>query len=182
MQILETRLRSHVLPAVLLLAIAGVSCTGKRSGVTVENEEQAAPRVASVIRMNDPSSSAQLLSGFYPIENNSWRWTAGKFSALLRTPPGAAQSGATLTMAFVVPEIVIRKVGNVTLRASIGGTALKPETWTAAGTYEYSADVPPSMLAPESVKVDFALDKSLPPDVDRRELGIIVTSVGLASK
>ena len=51
-----------------------------------------------------------------------------------------------------------------------------------AGSYEYSADIPPSMLTPESVKVDFALDKSLPPDVDRRELGIIVSSVGLASK
>jgi len=166
-----------------LLALAGSDCTGKHNRVAVQNEEQeSAPRVASVVRMNDTKASAQLVSGFYPVENGSWRWTAGRFSALLRTPPGAAQSGATLTLAFTVPEIVVKKLGSVTLRASINGTALKPETYTAPGAYEFTADVPASLLTGDSVKVDFALDRSLPPDVDKRELGIIATSVGLTGK
>jgi hypothetical protein len=169
--------------AVAAIALAGAACTGKHNRVTVQNEEQeSAPRVASVVRMNDTKASAQLVSGFYAVENGSWRWTSGRFSALLRTPPGAAQNGAVLTLAFTVPDIVAKKLGSVTLRASINGMALKPETYTAAGAYEFSADVPAALLTGDSVKVDFALDRSLPPDVDKRELGIIASSVGLTGK
>lgn len=170
--------------AVTALALAGTACTGKHNRVTVQNEEQenAPARTASVVRMSDAKASTQLLSGFYPVENNSWRWTAGRFSALLHTPPAAAQNGAVLTLMFNASDAVLKKVGTITLRSSINGTALKPETYTAPGAYEYSVDVPAALLAGESVKVDFALDKSLPPDVDKRELGVIATSVGLTGK
>ena len=39
--------------------------------------------------------------------------------------------------------------------------------------------MPPNLLAGESVKVDFALDKALPPGAsDQRELGLVVSAVG----
>jgi hypothetical protein len=169
--------------AALFLALAGAGCKGKHNSVAVPNdEEDTGPRLVSVLRMNDAKATAQLLSGFYGLENNSWRWTSGRFSALLRTPLAAAEHGATLTLAFTVPELVIQKIGKVTLRPSINGTALPAATYSAPGAYVYSADVPPALLIAESIKVEFALDRSLPPEVDKRELGIIATSVGIANK
>jgi hypothetical protein len=164
-----------------LAALAVTGCQGKHSRVTVQNEEQdAGPRMVSTIRMNDAKADAQLLSGFHSIENNSWRWTAGKFSVLLRTPLAAAQRGATLTLAFNIPDLVIQKLKSITLTASIDGMALNSAEYKAAGPYVFSADVPLAVLKTESVKIDFALDKSLPPGIDKRELGIVATSVGLA--
>jgi hypothetical protein len=169
--------------ALLLLVLTAAACKGKHSRVTVQNDEQdTEPRLASIVRMNDAKSSAQLLHGFYGIENNSWRWTAGKFSVLLRTPLAAAQRGATLSLAFNIPDGVIQRLQKITLSASVNGMPLTPASYDKPGTNIYTADIPPSLLAGESVSVDFALDKTVPPDVDKRELGIVATSVGLSSK
>ncbi len=46
----------------------------------------------------------------------------------------------------------------------------------------FTADIPPALLTGESVTVDFALDKTIPPDVDKRVLGVVATSVGISSK
>src|SRR5438105_189836 len=92
------RLRSSSsIAAALVILLTGFSCTGKHNRVTVQNEEaDTGPRMVSTVRMNDSKAGAQLLSGFYPVENDGWRWTAGRFSVLLRTPLAAAQRGATL--------------------------------------------------------------------------------------
>ena len=179
------RLRSsaYTIAALLLLVLTGVACKGKHDRVTVQNEEPDTGRtIESTVRMNDPKTGAQLLSGFYPVENNSWRWTAGKFSVLLPIPPTAAQRGATVTLAFTVPDVIIQKLQNITIIASINGMTLTSTNYDAAGSYVFNADIPASMLTAESVRVDFALDKSLPPGIDRRELGIIATSVGIGAK
>jgi len=176
-------IKKHYMIAALLLAVSGMACKGKHNRVTVQNEEQdTGPRMASVVRMNDSKASVQLLKGFHSVENDSWRWTEGKFSVLLRTPLAAAQRGASLTLAFTVPDLIIQKLKDITLTASIDGMVLKSAEYKKAGAYVFSADVPASMLSGESVKVDFALDKSLPPDVDLRELGIIASSVGLSPR
>jgi hypothetical protein len=134
--------------------------------------------------MNDPHAATQLISGFYSLESGSWRWTARRFSTVLKTPPGAAQNGATLAFAFSFPDSIAGKLGSVTLTATSGGMTLKTETWKAAGSYTFRADVPASLCASASVPVDFTLDKSLPPAAsgDRRELGVIAASVGLTAK
>ena len=163
------------------MALTGAACRDKQNQVTSPNETDAGFS-AVIVRMNDPRASAQLLSGFYAIENNAWRWTAGKFSVLLRAPPAAAQSGATLTLKFAVPEAAIQKLGAVTLTASINGVALQSTRYDDAAAYTFTADVPPSMLTAESVKIDFALDKSFHADGDVRELGIIAASAGLTDK
>jgi hypothetical protein len=179
---LETK-KSCVL-AVLLLVLPGFGCKGKHNRVEVQNEEPAdtGPRMLSTVRMSDTKATAQLLSGFYAIENNSWRWTGRNFSALLRTPLAAAQRGATLNFAFSVPDVVTQKLGDIKLTASVNGMPLKSADYKSAGAYVFTADVPASLLASEAVKIDFSLNKSLPPEVDKRELGIVASSVGLASK
>src|ERR1019366_5414758 len=118
--------------AALFLTLSGVACKGKHSRGTVQNEEQdTAPRMASTVRMNDSKAGAQLLNGFYSVENQQWRWTAGRFSILLRTPLAAAQRGATLTFAFNIPDVVIQKLKNITITASMDGMALKSTEYQA---------------------------------------------------
>ena len=161
------------------------ACRGKHSRLAVENEEpaEAAPRMAATLKMNDPAAPAQLVKGIYGLEGGAWRWTAGHFSILLRSPLSAAQHGGTLTFGFTVPEVVTQKLGPVALTASVGATRLKSETYAKPGAYTFTADVPAELLTKDSVTVDFALDKSIPASAaDQRELGVIATSVGLESK
>jgi hypothetical protein len=71
----------------------------------------------------------------------------------------------------------------MSLSASVNGTPLSPESYTLPGEFTYSRDVPANLLAGESAKVDFSLDKTMPPSgSDQRELGVVVSTVGLAPK
>jgi hypothetical protein len=88
-----------------------------------------------------------------------------------------------LELRLTVPRTNIDKLGSMTLSATLGGTALAPETYSKAGDYTYRREVPANLLAGDAVRIDFQLDKAMPPgDVDRRELGIVATSVRLVSK
>lgn len=177
---METR---RYMIAAFVLTLAGAGCKGKHNRVTVQNEEpDTGPRMLSTVRMNDSKAGVQLLSGFYSIENDSWRWTGRRFSVLLRTPLAAAQRGATLSFSFTVPDIVIQKLRNITLTASINGMTLSSADYNKAGPFVFSTEVPASLLPAETVKIDFALDKSLPPEIDKRELGIIASSVGISAR
>ncbi|HXK04410.1 MAG TPA: hypothetical protein VMS37_18550 [Verrucomicrobiae bacterium] len=163
--------------AALLLAPA---CKRKKVNVAIDEET---PRMLSVLNMADPKAEPQLVKGFHGVESSAWRWTEKQFTVALRPPFGAAQKGAKLTVKLTVPQPTIDKLKTVSLSASVGGLTLPPETYTTPGDYQYVRDIPASVLAGESVRVDFQLDKAMPPSgADVRELGIIVFSVGLESK
>jgi hypothetical protein len=71
----------------------------------------------------------------------------------------------------------------VTIHATVNGTALPSETYTKSGEYTYSHDVPPNVISGEAVKVEFAMDRALPPTgADQRELGLVVSVVGFEPK
>ena len=167
-----------------LLLIALLPLTGCRSEpVAVHPQGNDAPPLASSIHMSDARIESQLVSGFYGVEQNVWRWTARQFSVLLRPPVGSAKKGATLELRLTVPPVVTEKLNAVTLSAAAGGKPLPPETYTQPGDYVYSRDIPPNLLADEVLRVDFSLDKSIPPSgADLRELGVIVLSAGLTPK
>jgi hypothetical protein len=180
-----SRRASAVLLGALLLSSA--ACRGKHTRTAVDNEEPepaaGGPRVASALKMNDPAASPQLIKGFYGIESGAWRWTAQRFAVILRPPLASAERGATLSFSFSIPDIVIQKLHTITLGASVGTTKLKPETYTKAGSYTYTADVSPDLLVKDTITIDFELDKSLTPGaVDQRDLGVIASAVGLESK
>jgi hypothetical protein len=172
--------RSYVLALALLLAVVG--CKRKET-VNVQTEDEA-PRMASVVHTGDPQSDPQLVTGFYAIEQNSWRWTAQRFSVVLRPPAGGVERGATLNMQLAVPDAVISRLKTISISGNIGPTQLSPETYTEQGSYTYTRDIPAKLLAGDGLRVDFKLDKSLPPGTggDQRELGVIVSSVGLEAK
>ncbi len=138
-----------------------------------------AESLLSTIHTADPKAAPQLLRGFYPVEGNAWRWSAGKFAVALRPPTGAAQSGAKMTVKFVIPDSSMARNKTMTLSGSVGGTALAPETYTKAGEHTYVREVPPAALAGDKVIAEFALDKFLPAGaIEQRELGVVVNSIG----
>jgi hypothetical protein len=170
--------RLAVVVSLLGIALAPGAC--KRSAL-----HTLAPELLSVIPMDDPHADAQLVDGFYAPEGTGWRWTAGKFSVILRPPPGSAQGqdGARLELMLNMPEAVLQRLGAVTLSARIGGSSLAPEKYSEPGGYIYGRDVPASALSGDSVSIEFATDKAIPAGkMEKRELALIVTSVGLVPK
>jgi len=86
-------------------------------------------------------------------------------------------------MKLAVPDAVIEKLTSVQLSASMQGYKLEPQIYTKAGQYTYTRDVPADKLQSDAVRIDFALDHALPPTgTDVRQLGIIVSEVGLVAK
>jgi len=58
-----------------------------------------------------------------------------------------------------------------------------PTTYTQLGKHQYRRDVPASALQKDFVNVDFSLDKYLQPqETEGRELGVVVSLVGLEAK
>lgn len=168
---------------VLALAFAPLGCKRKPAAVHVQQTEEEAPRMASTVNMGDPRNETQLVNGFYGVEEGAWRWTARQFTVVLRPPFAAGQKGAVLKARLTVPDPVIAKLKTVSLSASIGGHSLSPETYTQPGSYTYTRDVPANLLGGESVKVEFQLDKAMPPSGgDMRELGVVMLSIGLEGK
>jgi len=164
--------------------LASCSCNKQPDKVPVGQQAvQEAPQLASQIPMGEAKWEPQLLSGFYGIEGNSWRWTARQFSVALRPPAGAAQNGAVLEFDFTVPDVVVQKLKSVTLSASLGAADLGSETYSKSGPAVYKKDIPATALGGDSVKVQFSLNKAMQPNGDEhRELGVVANSVKLTAK
>jgi hypothetical protein len=177
--------RSRLPFAVILVALAPLACNQNHK-VTVKETFEEAPGKSALpvlINMGDPKQQKQLVSGFYGIEANAWRWTGKDFAVSLRPPTGSAAQGATLDFALSIPQVTIDKLKSVTLSASVNGTPLAPETYAHEGQYDYKREVASNLITGSAVRVEFHLDKAMPPSGgDARELGIVARSVGLESK
>ncbi len=161
----------------VFVAMVPAGCRRKKKGRTREDG------LASVINVADPSDSAQLVRGFSAVEADAWRWSASKFSVVLRPPAGAAQNGANLELRFTLHEAVVNKLGPVTVSAKVNGTPVASETFSQPGDQVYSHEVPASALGSDVVTVEFSTDKALEPtDKDKRELALIVKTIGLVPK
>jgi hypothetical protein len=174
--------RPAVAAAILVCSLTLTPAACKRRRPTIRTTEEA-PVLASVVATADPHAAAQLVSGFYGVEQNSWRWTAGRFSVLLRPPRAAAANGAVLQLKFAIPDAAMLKMKTVSLSAYVDGTALTPETYTQAGQFIYSRDVPANLLGGDVTKVAFSVDKTIPASAtDKRELGVVVSVIGFQPK
>ena len=172
------RLTVAGLPAILAIGLALAPGACKRA-----SRAQPAPELLSVVPVDDPHADAQLVRGFYSLEGEPWRWTAGQFSVVLRPPPGASLEGARLELKLNIPDAVFQQLGALTLSATASGMPLAREKYTEAGSYVYARDVPASALTGDSVSIEFATDKVIPAGkIEKRELALIVTSVGLVPK
>jgi hypothetical protein len=164
------------------LALCFSACRTTPADLTGYTEEEA-PRLSSSITVADRNEAAQLVSGWERIEDNAWRWTAPRFSAVLRPPPGSATRGAILQFHFFLPKPEMSRLQQVTLSASIQGVRLAPQTYSTIGEVLYQREVPAAILSGESVRLDFTLDKSfVPVSGDPRALGVVAKSVSLETK
>ncbi len=170
--------RLMVLPALVLAISAAPGC--RRAVPPVETIEDGNRPALNVVQVAEPRTATQLMSGFHSVERNAWRWTMGRFAVALQPPAGAAQNGATLELRFSIPEMIVKRLGPVTLSARVEGTPLIPETFSNSGPRIYSRAVPAGALKRPPVMVSFALDKFLKAgEVEGRELGVVVTTVSL---
>ncbi len=80
--------RLVILLGVCLLLLSG--CKQRERKIRLQQTDEDAATLASVIHMADPRIAPQLLTGFYTVESNAWRWTMGKFAVALRPPRNAA--------------------------------------------------------------------------------------------
>ncbi len=170
--------RLIVVLALVAFVVAAPGCRRKRKARAEAPPDDG--KLASVLQVADPRAAVQLVRGFHAVENDAWRWTEGKFAVSLRIPDGAAQKTTALELKFVLPQVILDNLKSVTLTATAGGVALPAETYVKAGDYTFRREVPPGVLKGEALTIEFALDKAFPPTPqDQRELGLIVSSVGL---
>lgn len=152
----------------------GTQAAGARMTPTV-----AVPRE---IHVKDPQNFARL-EGFHQVEERGWRWTKREFSMNLIAAEADVKRGATLRLNVYIPDVVIQKLGSLTISARVGEHSLSPELFQKAGESVYRRDVSPESLKAGDNRFLFTLDKALPPTAtDQRELGIIVSSASLNSR
>lgn len=138
-------------------------------------------RMKSRVVMNDPDISKQLVSGFYGLEGNSWRWTARQFVV---TFPGFREVDMrrqhSLRLSVFVPEGQIKQLGSLTLNADVNGTVLTSETFREPGVHTYMRSIPQGALESNIIPVVFFLDKATAPGpAEGRELGLVVNDAQL---
>ena len=152
------------------------------TGCTSPNEPLRFDETATMLSVLDPRADKQLTRGFFPVEG-SGRWTARLFSATLKPPPNAARKGAVLVLRFGIPASSIEALHSIQVSAQIAGVRLAPEEYRQAGEFEYRRDAPAEAFRDRGVTVDFTLDKAFGPhEGERRELGVVVSTVGFEAK
>ena len=134
----------------------------------------------SKLDVTEAATSNQLLSGFWWVESNSWRWTTQEFAVALQPPEGAEQRGATLSLHLYIPDSQVRTLGPMTLTAAAEGWSLGNETFLKGGSYIYSRQIPKDLMTTSILPVRFCFDTALSAyRADGRELAAIVTAVEL---
>jgi hypothetical protein len=137
----------------------------------------------NLIRVADPRVATRLVKGFYSTDNQYWRWTAREFSIILNPPKGAGQKGAVLVLRYAIVEAVLASAKTMELSIAVDGVALPRQHYDKPGQFTLRLDVPPEAFRFDPVRVDFTLNKALPPSGrEVRELGMIVSEVGFESR
>ncbi|MBK5291820.1 MAG: methyltransferase domain-containing protein [Acidobacteriia bacterium] len=126
----------------------------------------------------EPVSTADLLSGWHELENQRWRWTARRFSAIFRNC--SDPSGLRLALQFTLDASLLDRLGPLRLSAVVNGVPLAAQTYAQAGAHLYSAPLPAQTRSETGVTVEFELDKALLADPpDQRHLGLVVSQLSL---
>jgi hypothetical protein len=176
---IEATWRQLLVSSLALCFAACRTATPDLSGFT----EEEPPRLSSSINASERSTAPQLVSGWGEIEDNAWRWTAPRFAAVLRPPPGSSTRGAVLQFRFFLPEPEMSRLKQVTLTASVQGLRLAPETYRAVGEAVYARELPAALLSGDSMRIDFVVDKPFVPiNGDPRALGVIAKRLSLETK
>jgi hypothetical protein len=152
----------------MLVEVRGDGCSGESP--------------ASRVTTGDPQCDGQL-TGFHQIEQEGWRWSSKEFTAKLGMPARRTAAGLKLVTVVYVPDSVIRRLGPITLTASLGGEVIGRQVFRRAGSHRLTARLDASKLDPRLNTFRFALDKSVEPSPeDKRQLGVIVSSIAIEAQ
>jgi tRNA (mo5U34)-methyltransferase len=116
-------------------------------------------------------TNLELAAGWHDLEDAGWRWTERRFTA---STERRGRPLARLRLKFYVPQVLMERWESVTLRVTVNGVQLPPETYTRHGDLELIRWFKPA----NRVQVEFELDRALAPDeTDDRERGIIAAGL-----
>ncbi len=124
----------------------------------------------SDLPMNAPEAGQQIVSGVYPLEGQT-RWMSRIAVILLKPPP----EPLPLTVRFFIPDVAPARRVTVTLNDQ----PVAAETYPKGGSYVLAtAPVRPDG---DTAKVAITVDKTFSTQADRRELGMVLISVGFSA-
>ena len=163
-------------------AIAGVKRIGRQSDsdpIHPEADERMFVLLKSRVRY--PELQVRPLDGWYEPEQDSWRWTAKRFSLEVVLPLEQPVAGFALSIG--VPEGVGANTQSITVSCSIRGERVGSAAYEAPGPVEFAGKFPPFAAHEPILQVEFSVNSSLcVSSGDLRELGICVPLLDFAQK
>lgn len=133
----------------------------------------------TVIAMNDPHAHLYFLRDIqFDLHQETWRWT-GKNPALALGHP-ADKNGLRLVVDLATTGETLKDTGPVTIRFILNGHELGREQYDKAGTFQFTAPVPPDLVR---MKVDnelaMEIDKTWSSAKQPGPYGFILVRAGL---
>ncbi len=163
-----------------LAALACLGCPRNEPMMPIEEGEDSPAQLLPSINVADPRSEPQLLEGFYPLEQGTWRWTEKEFSVILSVPAAVPGHQPNLDARVSLPS-ALQDLVPMTLFAEVEDVEVGSHVFNELVTEELvTFPIPDGLLADEAALIKFRLDKALGPrDSDSRQLGVIVTSIAI---
>jgi hypothetical protein len=144
----------------------------------------AAPELLSYLHLGDIRSRAQLVSGWYTIEDGAWRWMAPEAEATLRPlPDQAVQFELQL---FFPPDFMRRAGSPVTVSVMLNGKPFTSAMYFEPGGHTVAKRIPPELLGElftwPTTHVSIRVNPYIPPSAtDQRALGAVVQGLGFVA-
>ncbi len=134
----------------------------------------------SYLNLGDIRSRAQLVSGWYAIEDGAWRWMAPEAEATLR--PLSGQAVQFELQLFFPPDFMRRAGSPVTVSVKLNGKPFTKAFYYEPGAHTISRAVPPELLTWPTTRVSISVNPYLPPSAtDQRALGAVVQGLGFVT-
>lgn len=123
----------------------------------------------SYVPMNSPDADAHFAGGVYALEQNRYRWMAGRAALLLKKPEGPSVAQVEL---FISDQSPARRVS-----LTLDGQPVAERTFPGPGSYVLASGVVPVVSAAPLLEI--TVDRTFTAPGDQRQLGIILTGAGL---
>jgi hypothetical protein len=140
----------------------------------------AAPEFLSYLHLGDIRSRAQLVSGWYAIEDGAWRWMAPEAEAMLQPLPDQA---LRFELQLFFPPDFMRRAGSpVTVSVMLNGKPFTSALYFEPGGHTVAKRVPPGLLTSPTTYVSIRVNPHIPPTAtDQRALGAVVQGLGFVA-
>jgi hypothetical protein len=141
----------------------------------------AKPQLLSYLHLGDIRSRAQLVSGWYTIEDGAWRWMAPEAEATLR--PLTGQAVQFELQLFFPPDFMRRAGSPVTVSVMLNGKPFTSAMYFEPGGHTVAKRIPPELLGESPTHVSIRVNPYIPPSAtDLRALGAVVQGLGFVAE